>query len=47
MIKTLHTAKKAKNDEFYTQITDIEKEIKNYRKHFKGQVVFMNCDDPE
>lgn len=41
----LHAAKAAKNDEFYTMMTDIEKEIKHYRKHFKGKVVFLNCDD--
>lgn len=39
-------AKKAKNDEFYTQLTDIEKEMRYYRKHFKGKTVFCNCDDP-
>lgn len=38
-------AKKAKNDEFYTMITDIEKELKHYRDHFRGKVVFLNCDD--
>jgi len=43
----LHKAKDAKNDEFYTQITDIEKEMKHYRQHFNGAVVFCNCDDPE
>lgn len=42
----LGAAKKAKNDEFYTQLTDIEKELKYYRKHFKGKTVFCNCDDP-
>ena len=40
-------AKSAKNDEFYTQLTDIEKEVKHYRDHFKNKVVFLNCDDPE
>ena len=43
----LHAAKKAKNDEFYTQLTDIEKELKHYKKHFKDKCVFCNCDDPE
>lgn len=43
----LHSAKKAKNDEFYTQIEDIEKELIHYIKHFKDKVVFCNCDDPE
>ena len=42
----LSNAKKAKNDEFYTMLSDIEKELKHYRKHFKNQVVFCNCDDP-
>lgn len=42
----LSQAKKAKNDEFYTQATDIEKELKHYWKHFEGKVVYCNCDDP-
>lgn len=42
----LHKAKNAKNDEFYTRLTDIEKELRHYRKHFKGKTVFCNCDDP-
>ena len=41
----LHAAKSAKNDEFYTQITDIEKELSNYKDFFKGKVVYCNCDD--
>ena len=41
----LHSAKKAKNDEFYTQLTDIEKEMKHYKEFFKGKVVYCNCDD--
>lgn len=45
--KNLKKAKKAKNDEFYTQLTDIEKELRHYKKHFKGKIVFCNCDDPE
>jgi Adenine-specific methyltransferase EcoRI len=36
----------AKEDEFYTQLTDIEKELRHYKKHFKGKVVYCNCDDP-
>lgn len=43
----LTKAKNNKNDEFYTQITDIEKELKHYRTHFKDKTVFLNCDDPE
>lgn len=42
----LHKAKVAKNDEFYTQLTDIEKELKHYKEHFKDKVVLCNCDDP-
>lgn len=42
----LSAAKKAKNDEFYTRMTDIEHELVQYRKHFKGKVVLCNCDDP-
>lgn len=44
---SLTAAKKAKNDEFYTQMTDIEKELYYYRPHFKDAKVFLNCDDPE
>jgi hypothetical protein len=44
--KTLRKANKDKNDEFYTQISDIEKELKHYKEHFKDKVVFCNCDDP-
>lgn len=43
----LHAAKVAKNDEFYTQLTDIEKEVKHYKSQFKDKVVLCNCDDPE
>ena len=42
----LGAAKAAKKDEFYTQLTDIEKEMRYYRKHFKGKTVLCNCDDP-
>lgn len=45
--KSLNTAKKDKFDEFYTKLTDIEKELMHYKKHFKDKVVFCNCDDPE
>ena len=44
--KNLHKAKNAKKDEFYTQLTDIENELKHYRHHFKNKVVYCNCDDP-
>lgn len=43
----LHKAKTGKNDEFYTQLTYIEKELSYYREHFRGKTVFCNCDDPE
>jgi hypothetical protein len=42
----LSEAKKAKKDEFYTQLSDIENELKHYKKHFKDKVVYCNCDDP-
>lgn len=42
----LHNAKNAKNDEFYTRRCDIENELKYYKEHFKGKVVYCNCDDP-
>lgn len=42
----LNEAKKAKKDEFYTQLSDISNELKHYRKHFKDKVVYCNCDDP-
>lgn len=42
----LNAAKKAKNDEFYTQSSDIEEELRHYTKHFKDKVVYCNCDDP-
>ena len=43
---SLAKARDAKQDEFYTQLSDIEKELKHYKKHFKGKVVYCNCDDP-
>ncbi|MDO8489903.1 MAG: adenine-specific methyltransferase EcoRI family protein [bacterium] len=45
--KNLHSAGKAKSDEFYTQLSDIEKELGNYKNHLKNKVIFCNCDDPE
>ncbi|MCL2291186.1 MAG: adenine-specific methyltransferase EcoRI family protein [Bacteroidetes bacterium] len=44
--KNLHNAKTSKKDEFYTQLSDIERELKHYRTHFKDKVVYCNCDDP-
>lgn len=43
----LDDAKVNKKDEFYTQLKDIESELKHYKNHFKGKVVFCNCDDPK
>ena len=43
---SLHKAKDAKHDEFYTQLSDIENELQHYKDHFRGKVVFCNCDDP-
>lgn len=42
----LHKAKDNKKDEFYTQLSDIERELKYYKHHFKDKVVYCNCDDP-
>ena len=44
--KNLNQAKEAKKDEFYTQLIDIENELKHYREHFRGKSVLCNCDDP-
>lgn len=44
--KLLQKAKKSKSDEFYTQLSDIESELKHYENHFKDKVVYCNCDDP-
>lgn len=44
--RNLTQAKKAKKDEFYTQLVDIENELKHYKQHFKGKTVLCNCDDP-
>ena len=43
---SLHKAKRAKADEFYTQLSDIEKECSHYKEHFKGKTILCNCDDP-
>ena len=42
----LNTAKKAKNDEFYTRYEDIEAEVMKYREYFRDKVVYLPCDDP-
>lgn len=44
--KALGAASKAKQDEFYTQLSDIENELRHYKEHFRGKTVFCNCDDP-
>lgn len=44
--KNLNAAKAAKKDEFYTQLTDIERELQHYWQHFRGKTVLCNCDDP-
>lgn len=44
--KNLQSARKNKKDEFYTQLADIEAELKHYKEHFKDKVVLCNCDDP-
>ena len=44
--KNLHAAKKVKNDEFYTKLSDVENELRHYKAHFKDKVVYCNCDDP-
>jgi hypothetical protein len=45
--ENLRAANKAKKDEFYTQLVDIEKELKHYKEHFADKIVYCNCDDPE
>jgi hypothetical protein len=45
--RSLHAAKATKQDEFYTQLSDIEKELRHYSKHFKNKTVLSNCDDPK
>lgn len=44
--KLLHQAKRQKKDQFYTQLSDIERELRHYKNHFAGKVVYCNCDDP-
>lgn len=43
----LHKARGEKNDEFYTQLSDIENELRYYKKHFKNKIIYCNCDNPE
>lgn len=44
--KSLKNAKALKNDEFYTELSDIEKELRHYKSQFEGKTIFCNCDDP-
>ena len=44
--KRFDEAKKNKADEFYTQLPDIEAEMRHYQEQFRGKVIFCNCDDP-
>ncbi len=44
---SLHAAKDAKNDEFYTRLEDINEEMNHYEDKFRGKVIFCNCDDPK
>ena len=44
--KNLHRAKQGKNDDFYTQLADIENELRHYKPHFRSKIVYCNCDDP-
>ncbi len=46
MATTLEKAKKNKADEFYTQLPDVEAEMRHYQEQFRGMVIFCNCDDP-
>ena len=45
--RNLREARRQKNDDFYTQLPDIENELKHYKQHFAGKVVYCNCDDPK
>ena len=45
--KNLQKAKNTKNDEFYTQLSDIEKELKHYKNQLKDKIIYCNCDNPE
>ncbi len=47
LTKNLKNAKKNKNDEYYTKINDIEKELKYYKKYFENKIIYCNCDNPK
>src|SRR3954469_12670662 len=44
--RSLTDARRAREDEYYTRLTDIERELRHYKSHFTGKVVYCNCDDP-
>ena len=46
MNENLAKAKANRKDEFYTQLSDIENELRHYKDHFKNKIVYCNCDDP-
>jgi len=46
MARHIDTAKLSKKDEFYTQLSDIERELKHYKQHFRDKIIYCNCDDP-
>lgn len=46
MARNLDTAKLSKKDEFYTQLSDIERELKHYKNHLINKIIYCNCDDP-
>lgn len=45
--KNLTAAKRTKNDEFYTILEDIQKELANYKEYFKDKIIYCNCDNVE
>ena len=45
--KSFHKARDSKMDDFYTQLSEIERELKHYKKHFKNKIIYCNCDDPK
>ena len=44
--ESLSSARRQKKDDFYTQLPDIESELRHYKRHFRDKVVYCNCDDP-
>ena len=43
----MHKARRVKNDQFYTQLSDIKQELKYYTHHFKDKIIYLNCDNPQ